>query len=98
MATQKGRQSAPADCIVSVLLDRVEQCFRDVPDGAAFKYSLGKIAGRWRFTVTDSWQRWMDHRLQHQFDGRTAAEALLAFLQYVQDHKIDCAELSESAR
>jgi len=79
------------------LLDEANALFGDKPESACYRFTLGRIAGEWMFTVVDSWSLWMRARLDHEFRGRTPAEAVQRFLAYVRTNKIDVKALTEEA-
>jgi len=55
-----------------------------------YNYSIGRMPYGWRFTVTNSWQKWMSKKLQHDFGAYDTIEACLAaFLEYVIKNKIE---------
>jgi len=86
----------PENCTVGGLLDKVDHCFCNVPDLNLYKYHLGPIGGKWRFHVINSWNNWFTAGLQFEFEGSSPKEAMILFLKYVDEHDIDCGELSRN--
>ena len=83
---------------LSDLLKRVDALFAGVPRriNETYNYSLGRFPSGWCFSVTNSWQKWMDRGLKHDFRlSATPEGAVEAFLSYVAENKINVAELTE---
>lgn len=61
-----------------------------------FTFTLGKMPSGWRFQVVDSWSRWMDAGLKHEFGLYESPEqAVRAFLDYVAANKVECHRLQD---
>jgi hypothetical protein len=84
---------------LSELLTRVDALFphkkiRKGPD--SYDYTLGKFPRGWSFDVVNSWHKWSDKRLQHQFGiWNTPEGAILEFLDYVKENNINVKSLME---
>lgn len=61
---------------------------------ACYSYTLGRFPYGWRFSVTNSWQNWMEKGFKHQFGAYKRPEyAIAAFIDYciennIQPHKL----------
>lgn len=77
------------------LLAEVDKAFDlgKKPSNQTFVYSIGTIYNGWQFNVTDNWYRWADLDLKHDFNGKTAAACIQAFLDYIKENKINPASL-----
>lgn len=83
---------------LSQLLNKVDALFSHVPTrrNETYNYSLGRFPSGWNFTVTNSWHKWMDRNLNHEFGLYATPEAaVVAFLNYVEDNQISVKELTE---
>lgn len=80
---------------LSDLLAEADALFSKPQRGAStFNYSLGRFPEGWSFDVTNSWYAWADAGYEHHFRlYRRPEEAVMAFLNYVNAHKINVAEL-----
>lgn len=61
-----------------------------------YQFTLGKFPSGWTFRVVDSWHRWMDMKLKHEFGNyQTPEQAVQAFLDYVSENRIEVSRLQE---
>jgi hypothetical protein len=78
------------------LLAQVDELFDHEGQSGVYQYTLGRFKHGWRFNVTNSWNRWMAARREHQFgDYPTPEGALQAFLDYVRTSQLNVAGLQD---
>lgn len=66
------------------------------PKLSSYNYYLGRFPYGWSFTVVNSWYKWSDAKLQHEFGAYKEPEyAVGAFLSYVKLNKINVKKLCE---
>jgi hypothetical protein len=91
-------RSMPSATPLGQLLKQADDLFAHVPKrlNETYNYSLGRFPSGWSFTVTNSWHKWMDRGLAHEFRlFETPEGAVEAFLTYVAANKIKVADLTE---
>lgn len=73
------------------LIEKVNEAFGidRTPAGSTYVWTVGPIRGGWQLNVTDDWHRWMDYGYQHIFNAPTLREALIAFLDYIEEQEMD---------
>lgn len=78
------------------LIAKVDAAFEGVGKGSqTFVYSLSRMDGSWCFAVVNSWYRWSDAKLQHQFYGFTARQVIQSFLDYIERNNINPRDYAE---
>ena len=95
----------PSDSVLKTyglkrLLEIVEELFkikiRKQSSFSIIDYSLDKFPGGWRFSVTNSWQKWMQLNNPSEFGLYAHPEnAVIEFLRYVRNNKIIVTDLME---
>jgi hypothetical protein len=60
-----------------------------------YSYTIGKFPQYWCFGVTNSWQKWMDKKYEHQFYAYTIEGCIINFLLYVKKNKINVSKLMD---
>lgn len=74
-----------------VVTGRQRQTALDIID-----FSLNKFPGGWRFSVTNSWQKWLHKEHPSEFGLYAHPEnAVIQFLRYVRNNKINVKDLME---
>lgn len=59
------------------------------PRLSTYDYTLGRFPHGWCFSVVNSWYKWSDAGLKHQFGVWSTPEAAInEFLEYVKDNHI----------
>lgn len=62
----------------------------------SYDFCLNKMPYGWKFQVINNWHKWMDKNLETDFGCYSKPEyAVLAFLDYVKDHKINVKKLMD---
>jgi hypothetical protein len=87
--------------ILSELLKEVDALFvhksREVRL-SSYDYVLARFPYGWSFSVTNSWYKWSDARLKHEFGAWSTPEAAVnEFLQYVKDNHINVKSLMDKS-
>jgi len=86
---------------LSELLKEVDALFPHAsrkPRLSSYDYTLGRFPYGWSFSVTNSWYKWSDARLKHEFGAWSTPEAAVnEFLQYVKDNHINVESLMDKS-
>lgn len=65
---------------------------------SSYDYTLGRFPYGWSFSVTNSWYKWSDAGLKHEFGAWSTPEAAInEFLQYVKDNHIKVESLMDKS-
>jgi len=57
---------------------------------SSYDYTLGRFPYGWSFSVINSWNKWSDANLKHEFGvWSTPEDAVYDFLQYVKDNHVN---------
>jgi len=85
---------------LSTLLEKADALFptTDKPKLCTYNYTLGRFPYGWVFEVTNNWSAWLDAGLENRFGAYKKPEhAVMAFLNYVRENKIDVMSLTHEA-
>jgi hypothetical protein len=86
---------------LSALLNDVDALFRHAsrkPRTTSYDYTLGRFPYGWSFSVTNSWYKWNDAGLKHEFGAWSTPEgAVQEFLDYVANNHIDVESLMDKS-
>lgn len=86
---------------LSDLLKEVDALFPHAsrkPRLSSYDYTLGRFPYGWSFSVTNSWYKWMDAGLNHQFGAWSTPEgAVLEFLDYVKTNRVNVESLMDKS-
>lgn len=78
------------------LLAQADELFDHEGQSGCYQYTLGRFKHGWRFSVTNSWNRWMAARRTFEFrEYATPEEAVSVFLDYVKSNQINVAGLQD---
>lgn len=83
---------------LSDLLSLVDQLFGHCGDESRCRYRLGRTRTGWQFDMADYADRWASLGLKCHFTGDTPQDAIRAFLDYIQQHGINVAELAAAGQ
>jgi hypothetical protein len=90
--------TAWSEITLSTLLEEVDQLFPSLeePKLTIANYVLIRLPYGWKFSVVNSWQKWMDLDLKFEFGVYSEPEdAVFAFLRYVKTLPVDVRSLCE---
>ncbi len=86
---------------LSDLLKEVDALFPHAsrkPRLSSYDYTLGRFPYGWSFSVTNSWYKWSDARLKHEFGAWSTPEgAIQEFLDYVKANHVNVESLMDKS-
>ena len=86
---------------LSELLEEVDSLFvhkSREPRLATYDYSLGRFPFGWNFSVINSWGKWLDAGLKHEFGAWNTPEASVhEFLNYVKANNVNVESLMDKS-
>jgi hypothetical protein len=79
------------------LLKIAESLFpKSKPKLSCYNFDLGYFPYGWKFSVTNSWHKWMQKKLDHEFGiYKDPKFCVIDFLKYVRNNKINVMKLTE---
>jgi len=84
---------------LKTLLTKVDRLFQHKSREAklsSYDYTLGRFPYGWTFSVTNSWYKWSDAKLKHEFGAWNEPEyAIKDFLDYVETNNINVKKLMD---